>query len=69
MLQGGETFNPASYLLLSTTSPRLVSSSHQLAYLVVELCAKVGALNPRIKETRSIEIWWWPLSQVPLSQV
>ena len=53
----GAILNLKSWLLSSGLSGRLISSSHQcinlVVYLLVVVCAKFGALNRRIYETRS----------------
>ena len=54
----------ASRRLLTGPSDWLLYSSHLIGNLVVYLCAKFGALNPRINENRSCENGSQPLPQV-----
>ena len=55
----------ASRLLLRGPSNWQFFSSHLIVNLVVYLCAKFGALNPRNNKIRSGENWSQPLPQVP----
>ena len=56
--------NFASWLLLRDSSDGLLYSSHLIGNLVVYLCAKFEALNPRINEIRSCENGWQTLPEV-----
>jgi hypothetical protein len=54
----------SSRLLLTGRSKRRFYSSHSIVNLVVYLCAKFGALNPRINNIRSIKNWWRQVPEV-----
>jgi hypothetical protein len=54
----------ASLLLLRCSHKGLLYSSHLIVDSVVYLCAKFGALNPRINEIRFGGNWFQPVPQV-----